>query len=276
MKILEKFIALCWCDGSILNIPHRSEIELSPKEYAEFKKLMTQNLGKWKGGNSQYFVFPFMAQKLLDRLKAGERPNYKQDWHYFPTPDKVIEKMANTEVPLYNGKFLEPSAGRGAIRKYMHDFGGRFHDQQWDLIEIEDTNRVHLLEETCVKYPNTRLIWDDLETFPIPPIKDRYDAIYANPPFKRAIEHVRILGKLLNEWGTLICVLPSNFESKYSKEMEELEAKYGHLYFYPIEEGSFKVSGTGVSTVLMQLENVLEYDFENPYVELGQQTMEFQ
>lgn len=239
-------LSLCKSKGKIIVPPTPEELELNTKEYSDFKKLFTQNLGKWKGGKKQYFEFPFNTETLLKQLQNGEKPNFKQDWHYFPTPSDVIEEMFNTHIPLYDGDFLEPSAGQGAIVDGILELGARNHKQTWDCVEMEPTNR------KILKTKGFNLVgenFDDFET------EKRYDAIFANPPFKRDLPHVKKMISLLKPHGSLVCIVPYFFliRSNCVREINVWKEKFEVVDFRRLGNNRFKESGTRIDTSILHI-----------------------
>jgi len=244
MNDLIKVFNNCILTADSIFPPNRDVMEIAPKIYGDFKKLLTQNLGKWRGGKLQCFTFPFNPEKLLSQLKAGETPNYKQDWHYFPTPENVIDQMFQIIIPSGSCKCLEPSAGRGVIVEGINELAGYMANITWDVIEAEPINRGILKEK------NLNLIWDDFDTFET---DEKYNFIFANPPFKRDWQHVEKMVDLLYINGSAVVVLPVNFESKYKSRIEKWEEKFEDILFYKVKSGSFKGSGTSIDTVIMHL-----------------------
>lgn len=244
MTPVEQAISMSTAEGETIRPPSRDDMELHPKDYDDYKKLMTRNLGKWKTRDGGYFEFPFPAQPFLDRLRGGERPNYKQEWDYFPTPEEVVQAMFNMEICLYDGIFLEPSAGRGGIVDWIETQGAPGFNHTWHVIEPEPTNRAVLEADSRVE-----LIAADFDAWTPGAV---YDVVYANPPFKRDIQHVR---KMLTcarfGGGSVVCVLPSMFPQKHAEEIDTWRPGWEYIGFYPLQERAFKSSGTGVSTVIM-------------------------
>jgi 16S rRNA G966 N2-methylase RsmD len=232
----------CSIDGNLIFPPSKDDMEIPAKLYADFKKLLTQNLGKWKAGKTQAFEFPFEPSDLLTKLRAGEKPNYKQEWHYFPTPTAVVEEMLNTCIVEGKFKALEPSAGRGAIIEGINEMAGFMAELEWDAVEAEPINR-GILEEKGIN-----VVGEDFDTFET---EKRYDIIYANPPFKKDLQHVGKMLKLLDKGGCAVIVLPSNFKDKYQKQISEWEEQFESLGFRDLPKNSFKESKTSIDTILL-------------------------
>jgi len=244
MEAIEAALQASSVDGRVIVPPSPDELELDTKEWGRFKKLLTDNHAKWKGGKKQHFEFPFDPSDLLAQLQRGERPCFKRDFHYFPTPDPVIDQMANIIIPLFDGRFLEPSAGRAAIyNRIQAEHGGRHHNQHWDFIEIEPVNRQHLADQGITP------IWDNFDTFKRP--VEGYDMIYANPPFKRDLPHVLRMITMLRKHGCIVTVLPESFEKKHAAQVEKIRARFEHIQFHAVDKGAFKESGTGCATTIL-------------------------
>ena len=236
MNTLKEVFQSCTADEFHIYPPSQ---QFDKKLYADFKKHMTQNLGKWQS-NKKRFVFEFNANNLLTKLQNGETPNFRQDWHYFPTPKKVIEFMGNICIPT-GCRILEPSAGQGAIIEGINEmFPCPLNT--WTIIEAHPLNQKKLQEK------GFNVAHDDFETYsPDTP----FDIIYANPPFKKAFEHVQKMIECTAKEGSIIVVLPSSFPSKYKKEIQGWEDMFEHIQIFPLPEGSFKESKTAVDTLIL-------------------------
>lgn len=244
---------LPWCrvEGQSLIPPGRDEIEVPPKIYASFKKLMTNNLGKWKTKGAR-FEFPgnISPEKLLDDLLAGRRPNYKTDWHFFPTPREVVDQMASIVLPRpRDGEegldLCDPSAGRADIIKVINEvFPWAKH--RWTTVEPEPGNREIL---TGLGYPPDHDSFETWET------DKRFDVIYANPPFRHDRDHVEKMVTLLKPQGDIVCVLPSMFPEKNADLVERLGDEFLDVSWRALPDKSFKSSQTSVSTGILHLAN---------------------
>lgn len=243
--------ALMWfeADGDLIRAPQR---QVDPRVWADAKKLLENNIGKWVGGKTQAFRFPFPAGALLASLQAGERPSFKGDFHYFPTPPEACSELFNCAIPprhygMDPVRILEPSAGQGAIVRYFFDEfypGAEESDYLWDCVEAHPVNR-RILEGMGL-----RVVGERLEDFAPGPV---YDYVYANPPFMHALPHARIMVDCLKTDGEMACILPSSFGNKREEAdfVRDISEVFEGVYFRPLEDGSFKKSGTGVSTKIL-------------------------
>lgn len=231
--------ALCRAQDHVLLPPQREQMEVPAELWATFKALLIDNHGKWVGGNKQHFIFPFPVAGLLSDFQSGLRPSFKKDYHYFPTPPDIVDFMFNIEMPLYDGRFLEPSAGQGAIIEQLNAMGARHHNQTWDCCEIHPLNRQKLADK------GFNLIGSDFMQMTVSP---DYDAIYANPPFKDIVAHIRKMPNHLVKNGSIICVIPTNFPEKVIAELAPL---FTDINTYAVPAGAFKASGTMVGTKIL-------------------------
>lgn len=249
--LLQSALMECRAEGNTIMPGAR---RLDPHLYAQLKKLMTDNHGRWKGGNAQRFEFPFPGWELLAAFRRGERPSFKRDFHYFPTPPEVCSQMFNTFIPMYSSelgvkppaiRILEPSAGQGAILDF---FFGEFlpwaddSTHRWDCVEIHPINREKLREK------GYRIAGDDFAEFEP---EEPYDFVFANPPFKHDAAHIEKMADCLARDGDLCAVVPSSFENRAHRTVAALREKFEWVSFYEIPEKAFKSSGTGVSTKLL-------------------------
>jgi len=77
-------------EGNLVKLPLG---QLDRKEYMEVKKKLELIGGKWKGGNTQGFVFEQDPKELLDKVCEGENINLKKEFQFFETPEKIADKL---------------------------------------------------------------------------------------------------------------------------------------------------------------------------------------
>ncbi len=121
-KVTLKDIATVWqkctVSDSVLKLPTE---QLDRKVYDEVKKQLEACGGKWKGGKVQGFEFSETTDvnDVLANLQTGkDYSQEKKEYQFFATPDEVADRVAAEFGKIKDGaKFLEPSAGRGALIK---------------------------------------------------------------------------------------------------------------------------------------------------------------
>jgi len=243
-----KVFQLCESKDHHIKLP---EIELDRDVFVEVKKLIQNAGGKWVGGKKQYFAFDFDPEFVLDLLKDGEKPNFKQDNQFFETPYEVIDQMLayNDFCPYQrgdkDGNFLEPEAGRFAIGKVLHECRP---DIVIDCYELNPYNRQMLSQ-----LPYANLLGSD---FLLAEPQQKYNWIFSNPPFAKMQDaiHVMHMAKFLEPLGRITTVMSTGWQNKncrgaYKVFNEFLESR--HHDIFELEEDSFIASGTSVSACIV-------------------------
>jgi len=137
-------------------------------------------------------AFYFGTQKKTSRTKA------KEGTDYFATPEPVGFKMMEWADIRPGEAVLEPSAGHGAIARWMPDTAVR------TAIEPSMTLRSRL----AMVFDGTMLDHDfeDLH------VVNKYDAIVMNPPFgsggNTAIDHLAKAATHLRDGGRIVALIP--------------------------------------------------------------------
>jgi len=148
---------------------------------------------------------------------------FKENHDFYPTPEKLIQKML-FKLDWKNIKsVLEPSAGMGHL---VEAIDNKFRNSQYhhkrakydiDLIEI-DENLIHVL-----KGKGYRVIYNDFLSFES---FKRYDAIIANFPFSNGEKHVLKALELIKSGGELVCLInKETLMNPYSNTRKDLLRK---------------------------------------------------
>lgn len=179
---------------------------------------------------------------LAAEIKLSSYPGY------FPTQKPVIEIMLRRARIEPGMKVLEPEAGSGDIAD------GVSAAVPGVILEvIEPVSKLRDLLEL----KGYKLVGDDLMQLSRSEL-GQYDRIVMNPPFERQqdLDHIRRAYNLLAPRGILVSVLSPSFEFRSDRKstdfrawLDEVSATWENL-----PEGSFKASGTGVSTRLLVVE----------------------
>lgn len=143
----------------------------------------------------------------LDITLLTENPS---ETEFYPTPDVIIDKMLN-EVDLSKiDTILEPSAGDGAIAKYImkkYETQNSYRSGHLnvDMIEIDPQLR-QILKYNISKdnLEDAFVVFDDFLKFN--PYK-KYDLIIMNPPFSNGDEHLLKAIEIQRKGGCVICLL---------------------------------------------------------------------
>lgn len=190
-------------------------------------------------------------QERADRIAQLERDlQFSKIPGYFPTPPAVVEIMLDYAQIKAHHTILEPSAGAGAIIDgILARHGDVLATDEGPIIVTYEIN-ASLCEILQAKGFDARPV-DFLDIGG----RFEFDRILMNPPFEKLqdVEHVMAAYKRLKSGGRLVSVMsPGPFfrDSGKAKGFRMwLEALGGEVIDLP--EGSFKESGTGVSSKLV-------------------------
>ena len=189
------------------------------------------------------------------RANRSQSTAVSTDLQFYPTPGAVAKTVAGER--LRDERVLEPSAGEGAMAAAALNAGAA----RVDCVEVDPARAATLSGRfgrdgrVSVRRANF------LELVPDPV----YDAVLMNPPFfgVHYMAHVRHAFEFLRPGGTLRAVLPSTVEFGETKAHVEFRkwamargAKTygGEFKVCDLPMGSFKESGTNVSTCILTLE----------------------
>jgi len=164
---------------------------------------------------------------------------------YFPTPAAVVAVMLD-RARLEDGlTVLEPEAGSGhiadGVRAAVPGVILEVIEPVFKLRELLELKGYKLVGQDFMQLSRSEL--------------GQYDRIVMNPPFERQqdLDHIRHAYSLLAPRGILVSVLSPSFEFRSDRKsadfrawLEEVNATREKL-----PDGSFKASGTGVSTRLV-------------------------
>ncbi len=258
MSTTIEFIKACSIEGHSIALPSRDHYDLAPDDYTKFKKVITGIGGRYVTGKNR-FDFDFDPTELLTRLCSGE--NYQQALQFFPTPEKVVALMQDQISPKGRGsRWLEPSAGRGALIKAIRD-AHPHPDIKIDACEIDPINRA-LLERDGIN-----LIGEDFLELHTRP-GEKYDGIVMNPPFNKDqyIRHITRAYDHLKPGGALIFIAPSGWQEPRNGMEQDFYDMVTPFAFeiMTLPRGAFRESGTGVETVLVGMHRP-GYDYNYTY-----------
>ncbi len=167
---------------------------------------------------------------------------------YFPTQAPVIAIMLRRARIADGMRVLEPEAGSG----YIADAIRAAHPGAWvDTVEISPRLRDMLVLKNYRVMAFDFLEFENDQEAP-------YDRIVMNPPFERQqdLDHIRHAYTLLAPGGILVSVLSPSFEFRSDRKSTEFRAwmREVNATWENLPDGSFKASGTGVSTRLLVVE----------------------
>ena len=217
-------------DGDYLYLPPE---QLERNLYLRVNKVLESMDGKWNRKLKAHVFDKSPLAALENIILTGEYTDAKHEYQFFETPKNIalqIIEMANIHN---NETILEPSAGKGAIAKFI---------KGCDCIELNEDNKKYLIEN------NFHLVWNDFLTF-----NRKYDVIIANPPFtaQQDITHVNHMLELANH--KVISIMSSSVLFRTNKKTVDFREKIEGLggTFMRLPEKSFAESGTNVNTCIL-------------------------
>lgn len=145
--------------------------------------------------------FDVSIQDYYGNQKMQRGRDNREGVDYFPTPEPIGYKMVEWAQMLDGETALEPSAGHGAIARYVPETNG--------MTAIEPSASLFTKLQMRAGGPGRRF---EEMTFEDYPLANKHDVILMNPPYgvggKTAMEHVAKAFRHLNEGGRIIAIIP--------------------------------------------------------------------
>lgn len=131
---------------------------------------------------------------------------FKDNKDFYPTPDRLIDRMLSGIDWRMVGTVLEPSAGKGdladAIKKKMEGANGSRYNSDYkpdlDCIEIQEDL------QSILKGKGHRVVHNDFLTYRG---YKKYDLIVSNPPFSNGAKHLLKMLEMQESGGGIVCIL---------------------------------------------------------------------
>lgn len=217
------------------------------------KRVMVALGGTWKTGGKKApggFRFPDdvdAAEVVRLAQESGEiiDPRAAQ---YFWTSDSLADELAAFVAPIAAGRYLEPSAGKGALARALRRACPELPAHAVDCIEPLEEHRKVLLAE------GYGLIGHDFMEVHPPRL---WDGCILNPPFSGQADCRHILKAIecVRPGGRVAAIASAGVKyrnHKLAREFRELIASHGGAII-DNAENSFAHAGTGVRTVRILL-----------------------
>jgi hypothetical protein len=220
------------------------------------KRIMLALGGTWKTGGKKApggFRFPddLDAAELVRLAKETGEITDPKAAQYFWTSDELADELAAFVAPVASGRYLEPSAGKGALAQALKRQCAELPGHAIDCIEPLDENRKALLASGFSLIGHDFLVVDPLRL---------WDGCILNPPFSgqadcrhilKAIECVRPGGRV----AAIASAGVQYRQNKLTQQFREELARHGaEVIANP--EGSFAHADTLVRTVRILLTKV--------------------
>lgn len=213
--------------------------------------------GKELDQSLQSIITPYDEAKsyYYGQRKRNSGNKSQEGKDYFATPEPVGLKMVEWLSLNMNESALEPSAGHGAIGRWLPEHSRRTF--------IEPSNELRSRLSLLVGGQTDRILGGDFESLNI---INKFDGVVMNPPFgvggKLAAEHVGKAMKHLKDGGRIVALIPEGpaANKQFEKLLNNEETK--ELGIFEIAEFSlptvtFERAGTKVKTRIIVLEKQL-------------------
>lgn len=145
--------------------------------------------------------FDISIQDYYGNQKMQRGRDNREGVDYFPTPEPIGYKMVEWGQMMDGETALEPSAGHGAIARYVPETNG--------MTAIEPSSSLFTKLQMRAGGPGRRFEEMPFEDYPL---ANKHDVVLMNPPYgvqgKTAMEHVVKAFKHLNEGGRVIAIIP--------------------------------------------------------------------
>lgn len=203
----------------------------------EMDYAVTADLSEYDRAKSFYFAH----QKRTAATKAQEGNDY------FATPEPIGYKMVKWLGLKSGEKALEPSAGHGAISRWLPETTER--------TIVEPSGKLMPLAQ--MNTPGAKAVHGSFEDFNI---INKFDGIAMNPPYgtggKTAIEHLQKAFKQLHDGGRVVAIIPEGpaADKRYSKMMEEISSEVVPIADIHLPAVAFSRAGTKVGTHIVVLD----------------------
>lgn len=219
--------------------------QLDPKLYKKVNDVLTALGGKWNrpiGGHK----FAEDPREVLAAVQATGMYTNAKDFGFFPTP-KALAARAAALLNLQPGmRVLEPSAGGGALA-----------DEAAEIVGTDAVDTIEYLQKNvdALRTKGYSVIGRDFLAMTPAPI---YDAILMNPPFGNQMDmrHIEHAARFLKPEGRLVAIMSPAYQTRSTKVAESFRALFAEASDHEeaIAAGTFRESGTDVSTVLVAMD----------------------
>ncbi|GAB3272727.1 methyltransferase [Larkinella harenae] len=249
MEKVQDVLEACTQEGKLLRLP---DVQLDPKLYRKFAKVLEGLGGKWKGGSVRAFVFEQDPSDELKSLREDGIRNMASEYQYFPTPMNIAAELVQLADIEAHHSVLEPSAGTGHICKAVWNVHPKI---KIDVFELWGRN-IKVIRELIEKRAPMEFRGAD---FLKKEDNRLYDRIIANPPFAKNqdILHVRKMYACLADEGRLVAIMSPHWKFASDKPSRDFRKWMTDVdgNFRDLPEGAFATSGTNVRSCVVVIDN---------------------
>jgi len=243
------------CANGLFRLP---EGQLDRKLYLKVNKVLEALGGKWNRRRDAHEVGEDFAVRLAAALDAGKAVDKDKAMGFFRTPPEVAAQVVELlgELPA-GARVLEPSCGDGALLAAL-DLSANHREVRVTACEL-NASRAQLAVN---RFSWARIILGDFLDVPYF-TTGPFTHILMNPPWGdgREYDHVLHALELLAPGGRLVAVLPTGVRWRKNKAADDFRRALdgaGPYRFHDLPEGSFGISGTGVSACILTLDKKKE------------------
>lgn len=197
--------------------------------------------------------FDVSIQDYYGNQKMQRGRDNREGVDYFPTPEPIGYKMVEWGQMMDGETALEPSAGHGAIARYVPETNG--------MTAIEPSSSLFTKLQMRAGGPGRRFEEMSFEEYPV---SNKHDVVLMNPPYgvggKTAMEHVAKAFRHLNEGGRIIAIIPDGpaMEKRFdawlvSEGMNGAAVVTGEV---KLPSAAFGRAGTSVRTRVVVIDKV--------------------
>lgn len=221
--------------------------KLDPAVYKAVDNFLKALGGKWNK-SGQGHKFERGTAEVAAAIAAGTATDTKKTFEQFFTPADIAEQVVDLAQIKGDMRVLEPSAGDGALIAAI----ARAHSAAIIHAVELDPAMVAILRN---KYMLRAMIGEgDFLSVHLTPTFDR---VVMNPPFGRGADmaHVTRALSLLKPGGILVAIMSPHWtfaSDSAALRFRGLVNDHSHDWT-PLPDGSFKASGTNVSTGILTI-----------------------
>ena len=234
-------------DATLSGNELRLDAPLERKQYEKVKKVLVGIGGPWNRTKKAHVFEEDVWGVLSDVLTTGHYFDSKKALEFFETPPDLVDELLDAAGVGANMDVLEPQCGKGAIVERLLKRNCK------SVVAVEiDKDRAEYTRDQYAGEPLTVIQDDFLDMDSRLPF---FDAVVMNPPFSRGkdIDHFRMGFRFLRHRARIASIMSAGVVFKQDRKTLEfrrwLDDNHGEIRRLP--EGSFKVSGTGVNTVMV-------------------------
>lgn len=224
----------------------------------EWKKYLPGSKTEGTGGRAQDYarsqemsVFDKAKSHYFAQQKKTSSSKSREGTDYYATPEPLGAKMVEWADSKANESMLEPSAGHGAIARWM--------PANTNNTVVEPS--YNLMPKLVRSTPSAKAINGTFEELSL---VNKFNGIVMNPPFgtggKTAIEHLAKAFRHLSDGGRIVAIIPNGPATQ----------KWFDNWFYGDENGKTKTERDGViNGVLRAIISLPAVTFERAGTKVG-------